>query len=294
MLTEPLTSPPTKLLQGIYGAIVGVLFAPQVHLASLYFTPELALVTGNIFTYIVSPKIKERLLLVKNTYLTPDIVEFTFQPARRFSFNPGQYMEFTLPHTQTDSRGNRRYFTISSSPTEDELKLGVKFYPNGSSFKQNMLSLTANDTLMTGQLAGDFTLPDDRSKKLVFVAGGIGVTPFRSMLKFMTDVNEKRDVTLMYMNKGPKDAAYRDVFDAAAAKLGVKIVYIYTATMPEGWKGRTGQINDVMIREEIPDFLERTYYISGPHAMVKGVETTLQQLGVKQAQIRKDFFPGLT
>jgi ferredoxin-NADP reductase/Na+-transporting NADH:ubiquinone oxidoreductase subunit NqrB len=294
MLTEPLTSPPTKFLQILFGGLVGFLFAPQVHLGTLYFTPELALVIGNVFSYIVSPKIKERLVLNSATHLTPDVVEFDFKPSRPFRFQPGQYMEFTLPHRHADSRGNRRYFTLASSPTEATVKLGVKFYSNGSSFKNGLLDLTSSQTLMTGQLAGDFTMPKDLSQKLVFVAGGIGVTPFRSMLKYLTDSGEKRTVTLLYMNKNADELAYVDVFNEAQAKAGARIVYTLTDSAPEGWIGRTGRINEQMIQEEVPDFAERTFYVSGPHAMVAGVEKTLQSLGVKQARIKKDFFPGLT
>ena len=294
MLTEPLTSPPTKFLQGVYGALIGILSVPQVHFGTLYFTPELALVVGNIFAYLASPKVKERLLLVKNTYLTPDVIEFVFQPARRFAFSPGQYMEFTLPHGRTDSRGNRRYFTVSSSPTEEQVMLGVKFYPNGSTFKQQLQTLAPSQTLMTGQLAGDFTLPKDPKKKLVFIAGGIGITPFRSMLKYLADTNEQRSVVLMYANKGPQDVVYQDVFDEAIAKIGLKLVHIFSVSMPKGWEGRTGTVNAQIIAEEVPDFAERIFYISGPHPMVAGVESTLLQMGVKPTQIKKDFFPGLT
>ena len=294
MLTEPLTSPATVSLQVIYGVIVGFLFAPQVHFGSLYFTPELALLVGNIFTYSAGPKIKERLVLVNRLQLTEDVIEFDFKPLQRFAFSPGQYMEFTLPHKGSDSRGNRRYFTVASSPTEDLVKLGVKFYPEGSSFKKEMEKLNPEQTLMTGQLAGDFTLPKDQTKKLVFVAGGIGITPFRSMLKYLADTGEQRDVVLVFMNKGPEEVVYQDVFDEAAAKIGLKTVHTFTATMPQGWKGRTGRIDQKMIQEEVPDFAERLFYISGPHAMVVGVEDALSALGVPQNQIKKDFFPGLT
>ena len=294
MLTEPLTSPPTKLLQSLYGGLVGILFAPQVHFGTLYFTPELALVIGNVFSYIVSPKIKERLVLQKSSYISPDIAEFIFKPARPFSYSPGQYMEFTLPHEHSDSRGNRRYFTLSSSPTEPTIDLGIKFYPNGSTFKEHLLTLVPGKTLMTGQLAGDFTMPTDTSKKLVFIAGGIGITPFRSMLKYLTDKREMRKITLLYTNKTPQDIVYKDIFDQAEAVLGTKTVYTCTAAKPGEWNGRVGQITGDMIRAEVPDFAESIFYISGPHAMVSGVETTLQQLGIPHAQIKKDFFPGLT
>ncbi|MBU6389575.1 RnfABCDGE type electron transport complex subunit D [Patescibacteria group bacterium] len=294
MLTEPLTSPPTNFKQILFGGLVGILFAPQIHFGSLYFTPEMALVIGNLFSYVISPKVKERLVLAGAANLTPDIVEFSFRPSRPFRFRPGQYMEFTLPHAGIDSRGNRRYFTLASSPTEESLRLGIKFYPNSSSFKRNLIALQPNQWLMAGQLAGDFTLPDNPEEKLVFIAGGIGVTPFRSMLKYLTDTGARRTVTLLYMNKSAEEIAYADIFHEAQAKTGARIVYTLTDTAPPGWSGRIGRIDERMVREEVPDFADRTFYISGPHAMVVGIEQTLRNLGVGANRIKKDFFPGLT
>ena len=81
-------------------------------------TPEIALVLGNIFSYIVSPKIKAMLTLVGRVKQTPNTYDFIFESDKKFSFLPGQYLEWTLGHDNTDDRGNRRYFTIASSPTE--------------------------------------------------------------------------------------------------------------------------------------------------------------------------------
>ena len=118
MLTEPLTTPPRRRLQTWYGGIVGFLFSPQVHLGGLFTTPEIALVLGNIFSYIVSPKEKLVLKLKEKLRVAPDIYEFLFTPQHKLAFEPGQYMEWTLAQKQPDSRGSRRYFTLASSPTE--------------------------------------------------------------------------------------------------------------------------------------------------------------------------------
>lgn len=293
MLTEPLTTPPTKGLQMYYGGLVGFLFSPHMHLGSFYSTPELALVIGNLFSYIVSPKQKLLLKVKEKLQWGEDIVDFVFAPKEKLSFAAGQYMEWTLPHTKTDSRGNRRYLTIASSPTEDTLHLGVKFYPQSSSFKKALLSLSDKTSLVGGSLAGDFTLPKDRSEKLAFFAGGIGITPFRSMIKYCIDTNQKRSIVLLYANKVASEIAYTDVFEEAR-KLGIKTVYTLTDTtsVPPHWQGRVGRITKEMIKEEIPDFIERTFYLSGPHAMVTAYEDTLKEIGVPALQIKKDFFPG--
>ncbi len=295
MLTEPLTSPPTKKLQMIYGGIVGFLFAPQIHIFSLYTTPELALCIGNIFSYLVSPKYKLVLKLKEKIQYGKDILDFSFFLDKKLSFIPGQYMEWTLPHAHPDSRGNRRYFTIASSPTEDTLHLGVKFYPKGSSYKKALSGLDQNTPIAGAQLAGDFTLPKDPNKKLVFIAGGIGVTPFRSMIKYLLDKNEKRVITLFYSNKTISEITYYDVFKQAAQDLGIKTVYTLTDPgVPQSWAGKTGFVDQKMIEEEVSNWKDSLFYLSGPHGMITAFEKILQDMGISKNQIKTDYFPGYT
>ncbi len=304
MLTEPLTTPPTKNLRVAYGILVGFLFAPQLHIGNLYLTPELALLLGNLFSYLVSPKQKLILKLKQITRLTPDTFDFIFTPPRQLAFAPGQYLEWTLGHEKTDSRGNRRYFTIASSPTEPDIKMGVKFYGAGetspvnshgtSSFKKALAGLKPGDTIVASQLAGDFTLSKDADQKLTFIAGGIGVTPFRSMVKYLMDEGKNRDIVMLYSNKTVSDIAYKELFDEAAAKINLKMVYALTDTnqAPANWDGPTGYVSAAMIKKYIPDFMERKFYISGPQAMVTDVAEDLSSLGLPATQIKKDFFPG--
>ena len=293
MLTEPLTTPPTKNLQILYGILVGFLFAPQLRFGSLSLTPEMALLTGNVFSYLVSPKQKLILTLKEKIQVGLDQIDFVFKSPQRLAFTPGQYMEWTLQHKDTDSRGNRRYFTLASSPTEDTVRLGIKFYPNGSSYKKALGSFADHETLAAGSLSGDFTMPKDKTKKLAFIAGGIGITPFRSMIKYLLDTKEKRDIVLLYSNKVVSEIMYQDVF-AAALSVGVKTVYTLTDTkqIPHNWAGETGRISTSLIEKEVPDYLQRTFYLSGPHNMVVAFEQVLQEMGIHRSRIKKDFFPG--
>lgn len=294
MLTEPLTTPPTRMRRVLYGAFVGFLFAPAIHVGSVYGTPELALIVGNIFSYLLSPKTRYVLMLKEKKEVGTGIYDFVFWVKDRVTFRPGQYMEWTLSHARSDSRGNRRYFTLASSPTENELRLGVKFYDRSSSFKRAMIDLVPGDTMVAGQLAGDFTLPRNPRKKLVFVAGGIGVTPFRSMVKYLADRDEKRDVVLLYSNRTAGEIAYRDIFEEAEREIGMRTIYAITdpKEMPPVRNGHRGRIDAALVRNEIPDYLERTFYISGTNAMVTAFQKTLRELGVPRAQIKTDFFPG--
>ncbi len=292
MLTEPLTAPPTRFWRIAYGLLVGVLFAPALHIGGVYSTPELALILGNVFSYIVSPKQKLVLKLKEKIQIAPDMYDFVFTGSGEMKFKPGQYMEWTLGHKKTDSRGNRRYFTLASSPTENEIRLGVRFYERSSSFKRALLNLDEGGTIAAAGLAGDFTLPKDKNEKLVFIAGGIGITPFRSMAKYLSDKGERRDIILIYSNRSAEDAVYKDVFVEAGRRIGLKTVHTFTETAPALWKGEKGRVNAAMVARNAPDWRERTFYISGTHAMVAAAEEALKGMGVHQSRIKTDFFPG--
>jgi ferredoxin-NADP reductase/Na+-translocating ferredoxin:NAD+ oxidoreductase RnfD subunit len=294
MLTEPLTTPPTHVRRIVYGICTGLLFAPWAHIGSLYFTPELALVAGNIVSYVLSPKQKLLLTLKKRIPIGTDTYDFIFSADQRLAFKPGQYLEWTLPHPHADKRGNRRYFSISSSPSEKTIAMGVKFYEKGSTYKKRLLTMKPGDTLIASQLSGDFTLPRDATKKLAFMGGGIGITPFRSMIKQLSDTHEERDIVLFYANRHAEDISYKEIFDEAAESINLKTVYTLSdrAAVSRNWKSETGYIDEAMIRRELPDFQERHFYLSGPRSMILRFEQTLEAMGVTKSHIITDFFPG--
>lgn len=300
MVTEPLTSPTTKRLRIAFGVLVGFLFLPTLHIGSYYSTPELALVIGNIFAYIVSPKEKLFLKLRERIQVSTDTFEFVFQKNQKnkkdgkFNFHPGQYMEWTLKHRHPDTRGNRRYFTLASSPTEEDIRLGVKFYEAPSSFKKELLTMPIGGEIVAAQRSGDFILPNDKDQELVFIAGGIGITPFRSMIQYLLDRGEKRQITLLYSNKKTSDIAYKPILDRAEKELGIKTIYAITDgdELPSDSSMHTGFIDVELIGKEIPDYANKTFYISGPHGMVKAFEKTLKSMGISKRNIKIDFFPG--
>ena len=294
MFTEPFTMPVHRTQQLVYSALVGFLFSPQVHLGGLYFTPELALCIGNALAFIGNPKLKLILTLKEKNQIADGTFDFIFTPSQPVSYQPGQYMEWTLPVPSSDERGNRRYFTLASSPTEDTVRMGIKFYPSPSRFKQVMMDMKPGDTILASQLSGQFLLPKDTTQKCVYIAGGIGITPFRSHIKYLIDNGQKRDIVLMYANNRVEDIAYQDIFTDAQAKLGIKTVYALgdVPAIPPTWTGEKGYINQEIITRTVPDFKERTFYISGPHVMVTTFEKLLKQMGVQGWNIHTDYFPG--
>jgi len=295
ILTEPLTTPPTRRLRIVYGALVGFLFTPQFHFGAIFITPEIAILIGNVFSYIVSSKQKLVLRLKEKNRISPDTYEFIFPVPRRFAFMPGQYMEWTLGHPDTDSRGNRRYFTIASSPTEHSLRLGVKFNKNSSSYKEALFNMVPDTEIIASQLAGDFVLPNNPQQKVVLIAGGIGITPFRSMIKYLLDNHQHRQITLFYTATTVNDFVYKDVFDRAQLELGLKTIYSVTdkSNLPSSWTGQVGRLNHQMIKSAVPDYRNCLFYISGPRGMVDSLNDILHKLGVASYQIKKDYFAGL-
>ncbi|HLZ14984.1 MAG TPA: hypothetical protein VKQ34_03245 [Candidatus Saccharimonadales bacterium] len=280
MLTEPATMPPKRGPRLVFGVLVAVLYAAQLRLGPLFTTPEVALVAGNIFAFLVSPKYKLRLRLLEKHQLSANVYDFVFTPSvRSFHFEPGQYMEWTLPHRHTDGRGNRRTFTIASSPTEPEVHIGVKFYQPSSSFKRTLLAMEPGQAITAGQVAGDFVLPKDPSRKLVFVAGGIGITPFRSQLKYLLDSGQMRDIVLLYLARDASEVSYQDVLRQAQEE-GVQILFASSPVTAE------------QLHASIPDYKARTFYVSGPNAMVEYYAALLQDAGVGPTHIVTDYFSG--
>ncbi len=279
MLTEPSTAPPDRNSRILYGSFAGVLFFPQIPFLGAYSSPEFVLLIGNLLSWAMSPKERYAMFLAGKRRIASDVWEFEFEPDRAVPFRPGQYLEWTLAVPRADSRGNRRYFTIASSPTESKVRLGARFYAEPSAFKRELLALEPGGKMFAGQLAGNFTLPRDKNEKMAWLAGGIGITPFRSMAKFLADEGEKRDIVLLYSDRDPKNPAYRGFFEGVKERIGLKTAYVPLITSE-------------MLNAGIPDLRERLFYISGPRAMVVAFEKALAGQGVPKNRIKTDFFPG--
>lgn len=282
MLVEPLTAPQTTARRIAFGAVVGLaLFLLQRFAISISYSLELSLLAGNAFARIVSPDFRQAFILRRKELSSPAIGSFWFEPARRFAFAPGQFLEYTLAHPRADARGVRRYFTIASSPTEPQMLLTSRFSEGGSTFKRALRTLETGDEIVASKVAGDFVLPSDTAKKLAFIAGGIGVTPFRSIVKYLLDTNQPRDIVLLYGARGEDNLVFRDIFEEARERFGMRTVYVLSR-----------MINEAVIRNEIPDFKERVFYISGPEAMVQAMAKLLAGMGIPRKQIKRDYFPG--
>ena len=291
MLTEPFTMPPTKKLQALYGALVGGLSSAAFFAPFVSMSPELALIIGNLVFYPFTLRKKVYAKLIKSSTIAKNTLEFIFSRPKGVSFKAGQYFEWMLPHKSADSRGTRRYFTVASAPHEDHLCLVARFYKNGSTYKNKLKILKPGEYIIASQRAGDFLLPSDTSKKLAFVAGGVGVTPFLSHLKDIQYKQEKRDITLFYCNKYLEGVAYHQMFDSLEKEGWCKVVYLLSEEEKSGYE--YGFITKETIEKHTPDYLERIWYLSGPPPMVYAYTKLLKSVGVPNKNIIRDFFPGL-
>lgn len=289
MLTEPLTSP-NKLINYIpYSALVAVLYG----VTKLRIPPEEALLIGNAFAYIIAPYKRLKLNFVGKRQEAEGIYSFAFSGKDSLNFQPGQYLEWTIPSSESDNRGNRRYFTISSSPTEKELGFTVKMPSPTSSFKKHLMQFKDDDSLLATHLAGSFVLPKDPNQKLAFIAGGVGITPFRSIIKYLLDSQQPRNAVLLYSANNFREFAFTDLFKQAKS-VGLKTGYVISnaESASKGWPGFVGQINEELIGKTISDYKERQFYVSGPYGFVKTARQELIKLGLPHRQIITDYFPG--
>jgi len=293
MLTEPFTTPPTKKLQMTYGAFVGFISQTTIFMPYFVASSEIALIIGNLIFYPTTLRRKLILPLESFRKIADSTYEFIFQKPQGLSFKAGQYLEWMLHHDESDSRGVRRYFTIASSPTEPTLRVAMKIpKEKGSTYKKKMLSMKVGDTIIASQLAGDFLLPKDVEKKLGFIAGGIGITPFRSHLKYMVDSGNIHDTVLFCSNNTHDEISYSDFFEVVKTQMPLQIVQVISKE-ELGGEYETGFITEEILRRRVPDFAERYWYLSGPPGMVNAYSKLLSKLNVPTSHIIKDYFPGL-
>lgn len=292
MLTEPFTMPATKGPQFLYGGLVGFLSNTSMFMGIISFSPELALVVANVV--MLPSRLRQKLVLnlEEKNLIAKDTYEFVFKKPQGFSFKPGQYLEWMLPHKDSDHKGSRRYFTIASSPTEDKVRVAMKILDDASSYKEMIKGLDVAHPLIASQLAGDFLLPNERETKLALIAGGIGVTPFRSHVKWMLDSGKVHDTALYYCVNTAAEIAYQELWNEAARKFEFSFVPVVSkeaVSVPF----ESGYVTADMIMRRTPDYIERTWYISGPPGMVNAYKKLLKDMGVKGSRIKTDFFPGV-
>ena len=207
------------------------------------------------------------------------IYTYYFETERVLRYIAGQFLEFHIDHDNPDDRGQKRWFTLSSSPTETHIAITTKIDPEKpSSFKKTLHALKSGDEIEVREAMGDFVLPKDETTQLVFIAGGIGVTPFRSMITWLTQTEGTRSIQLLYLTQDARQVAFEQDLNQPFVDLHI---------LSDG-KRRTAQ----ELAEILGDIESKHIYISGPEPMAKALATDFKAMGANHYQIVTDYFPG--
>lgn len=215
-----------------------------------------------------------------------------FDVPEEVDFIPGQYFWVELPDRGfSDERGLRRHVSVATSPTEDGV-LGLATRLRDSAFKQTLAALDVGDEVDVEQPKGDFHLPEETDRPYAFVAGGIGISVFRCMLRYIADRGLPHRVTLVYSNRDRAATAFLDELEEIEERAtGVRVVL--TMTDDPEWEGETRLVDEAMLRDVLgEEFDGTTFLVAGPPGMVDGVVESLEAAGLPEDQIRPDRFSG--
>lgn len=219
---------------------------------------------------------------------------FHFEKPAGFTFTPGQAGDFTLiDPPETDKEGNKRSFSLASAPYEPDLIITTRM--RDTAFKRSLKAIPLGTELTLDAPWGELVLHDDASIPAVFLTGGIGITPVRSMVLQATHDKDPRKLILFYSNHRPEDTAFLD--DLTIALVGnLNFTLIPTMTKMEDssrpWHSETGPIDKPMLLKFLPDLNKPIYYLSGPPEMVDAMQKLLGEAGVKSGNIRAEEFSG--
>lgn len=270
MLSEPLTLPPKRRQQLAVAVVVGALAGWPIDLGFVTLGQERALLIGNLLALVLAGRAAVRLRVTRRRQITPTATELTFEAPPGLSFEPGQYLELSVPHRRPDARGTRREFSIVSAPSElPELRIAYRGGPAArSTFKRRLAHAEPGETLSATGVWGDFVLPSDPAAPVLMVAAGIGVTPFISQLRHLGAVGGRRDVVLVYLVRDVADLPFMDEISAS----GVPVVLAAPTrpdTLPDGWTWVGDRpLDEAGLTRVVPDLPNRRAFVSGSPAAI--------------------------
>jgi ferredoxin-NADP reductase len=232
--------------------------------------------------------------LLRRETIAEGTMAFVFERPAGFDFEAGQFANFTLiDPPETDDEGDLRSFSIASAPYEPDLTIATRM--RDTAFKRTLRALAPGTVVELDGPAGEFVLGADRSRPAVFLAGGIGITPFRSMIRQAIHERRGQPIVLFYSNRRPEDAAFLDEL-RAIAQPGSDVQLVATMAEMEksqrAWDGPRGFIREALLREVLHDLTEPVYYVAGPPAMVLAMAAMLEAAGVSARSIVAEEFAG--
>ena len=232
--------------------------------------------------------------LLSRVEVAEGTMAFRFEKPLQFDFSPGQSADLTLSNPpETDAEGNTRTFSIASPPFENQLMFATRM--RDTAFKRSLKKITLGTEVRIDSPMGSFTLHKDSAKPAVFLAGGIGITPFLSIVRQADHDQLPHKLHLFCSNRRPEDSPFLDTLQMLE-KSNPNFQLVCTMTdMPQSkreWKGETGLINQEMLSRLLTNLQGPIYYIAGPPAMVAGMRKMLVGAGIDEDDIRTEDFAG--
>jgi ferredoxin-NADP reductase len=233
-------------------------------------------------------------VLKERKTLCADTMAFYLKKPDDFEFEAGQFFNFTLLESaHTDLKGSTRALSIASAPHEKNLMIAMRM--RATAFKQGLSSLPIGTEVLLQGPYGWMTLPKKGDRPVVLLAGGIGITPFRSLVWHAAESLSPRNILLFYSVRIPEEAAFLGELQEME-HYNQRYKLICTVTQPERartpWNGETGRISLEILSKWIPDLNVPIYYIAGPPGMVTGVRQMLVGAGISEQDIRAEEFAG--
>ena len=233
-------------------------------------------------------KLKDRKEVAEGT------MSFRFEKPSGWAFKAGQYLDMTLlDPSETDSEGNVRSFSIASAPHEETLMVATRM--RDTAFKRVLRTMPLGTAVKIEGPSGDLILQNDSTRAAVFLAGGIGITPFRSIVHWAAKEKLPNRIVLFYCNRRPEDAPFLAELQSLESdnpkyKLIASMTEMEKSHRP--WDGETGLINQEMLGRHLKGATGPIYYIAGPPTMVKGLHEMLSKVGTIDEDIRAEEFGG--
>ena len=243
-----------------------------------------------LFIGIVAHKLHQRSLIRRNPFKVAGVLQETYDTwslhfeGEHPPYNPGQFMIIQLLRDGKTSEPHP--FTISSSPAGERLSISVK---SVGDFTATIGQTKTNDTAYIDMPYGVFSFLNFDAKDLVFIAGGIGITPFMSMLRYIYDEKLEKNVTLLWGNKTEQDIAFREELEMIESEMSsLKVVHVLSRQ--EGWPGERGNIDAEVLQKYVGNFQAGQFFICGPPPMMRAVERMLTDLGAPKNRIHYERF----
>jgi ferredoxin-NADP reductase len=232
--------------------------------------------------------------LLRREVVAEGTMSFYFNKPTNFQVKPGRYLDCSLVDPpETDAEGNIRTFSIASAPAEKELMVATRM--RDTAFKRVLKTMPLGSQLKMDGPLGSFTLHNNASRPAVFLAGGIGVTPFRSMIVNAAREGLGRPIVLFYSNRRPEDSAFlQELQQIGSRNKNCQTICVMSkmANSQRPWQGATGYIDKAILARFVPDVAAAIYYIAGPPAMVAAMKETLTGVRANEDDVRSEDFAG--